>query len=397
MSLFNSLGSNYNLGFVLKSLFSTNSTKAEEDLTDYLENRYHKKATLVYKGRQAIELGLSSLNLPKDSFVAINGFTCFAVYEAIKNSGLNVEYLDIEKGEINFSADTLQKALKQNPKIKVVIIQNTLGYPCDMEKISRICKEKKIILVEDLAHSVGTSYGNGKEAGTIGDMTILSFSQDKIIDAVSGGALIKRTGAKLIHPPGGIGSHPPTKQNIDKIYPLFTYLIRTTYPYGIGKLLHFSFKKLKLLSEPMSGETIVSKLPNWYCSLVKTQFDNLQKNLNHRKKIASIYATQINPKIISFQISKLINSSSNLRFPIFVDNRKSLIKFLAGKQIFVSDIWYDSPVSPKKYLAQTDYNGQCPNAEKVSMRILNLPTHQNVTENDAKNISHLINQWLKSQ
>jgi len=380
---------------VLQTLFSRNEQQYKKELVRILENKYQGQVTLVYKGRQAIEIALSSLNLPGDSFVAINGFTCFAVYEAIKNCDLNIEYLDIEKDTLNFSAETLQKALRKNPKIKVVIIQNTLGYPGEIEKIAKICKEKKLALIEDLAHSIRTIYAGGREAGSVGNMTVLSFSQDKIIDGISGGALITRTGAKLIHPPGGLGSHLLAKQNIDRVYPLFTYLIRNTYTFGAGKLLHFILKKLNLLSGPMDGGNQINELPAWYCSLIKTQFDRLEENLQHRKKIAAIYATQINPKIISSKVSAAINLSANLRFPIFVKNREGLIKYLAGNQVFISDIWYDGPIAPKKYLAQTNYNGQCPNAEKVSREILNLPTHINTTEKDAKQISYLINQWLK--
>lgn len=188
MSIFNSLGSNYDFNFVLKTLFARGE---DSKLKSFLENKYPGKATLLYKGREAIELGLKSLNLPKGSFVAINGFTCFAVYDAIKKAGLNVEYLDIEKGDLNFSPESLQAALTKDSKIKAVIIQNTLGFPCDIDNISKICQENKLILIEDLAHSIGTRYENGQEAGTVGDMVILSFSQDKMIDAVSGGALIK--------------------------------------------------------------------------------------------------------------------------------------------------------------------------------------------------------------
>lgn len=183
MNIFNSLGSNYNLGFVLKSLFLQNKKRYKTELEQYLSEEFKGKVLLTYKGRQAIEIALKLLNLPKESCVAINGFTCFAVYEAVVNAGLAVDYIDIEKEDLNFSPVQLKNKLKENPKIKVVIIQNTLGYPSQVEEIAAICKENNIILIEDLAHSVG---------GKFGDFVVLSFSQDKLIDAVSGGALIIR-------------------------------------------------------------------------------------------------------------------------------------------------------------------------------------------------------------
>lgn len=381
MNIFNSLGSNYNLDFVFKSLFSTNDENYKKELQQALEKKYAGRATLLYKGREAIELALKSLDLPLNSFVAINSFTCFAVYEAIKKAGLNVEFLDIEKGELNFSSEELVKHLEKNSKIKVVIIQNTLGYPCDVAQILKICQDNKIILIEDLAHCAGARYLNGQEAGNIGDMTILSFSQDKIIDGISGGALIKKEGTDLL-----LKDIPIKKQLIDRLYPFFTYLIRKTYPLGIGKILHTLVKIFNLLSSPMDQlDKEFHLLPEWYCNLVNLAFKNLQNNLDHRRKIATIYAQNLNPKIISPKIINSINLSSNLRFPIFVNNRESLIKYLKQSGVYVADIWYD------------DTPNQCPNAKLAAAAILNLPTSINVSEEDGQNIAQLINQWLKSQ
>ncbi|OGE30702.1 hypothetical protein A3C59_03230 [Candidatus Daviesbacteria bacterium RIFCSPHIGHO2_02_FULL_36_13] len=394
MNIFNSLGSNYDFKFVLKALLSFSGNS--KDLENLLGEKYGGKAILLYKGREAIELALKSLNLPAGTFVAINGFTCFAMYDAIKKSGLNVEYLDIEKGELNFSAETFKKALDKNPKIKVVIIQNTLGFPCDIKGISKICKEKGIILIEDLAHSIGAKYEGEKEAGTLGDMTILSFSQDKMIDGISGGALVDK-GRKMLQEK--LYNLPLKQQIIDSLYPSLTFRIRLTYPFLIGKVLHEILKRLNLLSKPMTGAETgkLHKLPGWYSNLIMGQFDKLNSDLSHRRKIASIYAETLNPNILSKRIIKQIADASNLRFPIFVNNRGDLIKYLAQNGIYVSDIWYDAPISPKKYLSQSDYNHQCPNSELASSAILNLPTHKNVAGKDAVKISNIINQWLSQQ
>ncbi len=393
MKVFNSLGSNYNLNFALRALFSNNDQSKVEMLKKYLEEKYIGKTTLVYKGREAVELGLKQAGIPKDSFVAINGFTCFAVYDAIKKAGLNIEYLDIEKGGLNFSPTELEKHLKQNPKIKAAIIQNTLGIPCEIVQIAKICKENEIVLIEDLAHSVGTKYQNNQEAGVVGDIIVLSFSQDKIIDGVSGGALISKN-----IPDVSLQNVSAKKQFIDKLYPILTFKIRHSYFFGIGKTLHFILKKLNLLSKPMDQSSHIQSLPAWYCDLVNFSFANLSNNLTHRREIASIYSENIDTKILTNKITDLISNSSNLRFPIFVENRKSLISYLSKHGVFVSDIWYDAPVAPSKYMQKTDYKiGSCPNAEIVAKQILNLPTHQNVCQKDAENISQLINKWLKLQ
>ena len=406
MSIFNSLGSNYSLDSILQALFASNSEENKTILASFLEEKYGGKAILFYKGREAIRFALRLID-KKEAVVGICGFTCYAVYDAVVKEGYQSVFFDIDEQSLHFSKATLEAAKKKNPQLQIVIIQNTLGYPCDMEAIAKYCKKEKIILIEDLAHSIGTTYENGKEAGTVGDFVALSFSQDKVIDGVSGGALIIRNNKFSIL--NFTFSMVATKQQvIDKLYPLFTFLIRKTYGFGLGKFLHRILKLFHLLSQPMMDLDGLHELPGWYCFLVYSEFLLLESSLSHRRKIASIYkdmlglslrAKRSNPSEIATLSSiarddNIIELSTNLRFPIFVEKREELIAFLKQQSIFVSDIWYDAPIAPKKYLSKTSYRHECPNGEKVSERILNLPTHRNVSEEDAKFIADKVNEWI---
>ncbi|MBP9131599.1 DegT/DnrJ/EryC1/StrS aminotransferase family protein, partial [Candidatus Saccharibacteria bacterium] len=127
-------------------------------LESLLDGRYDGSVYLFYKGREALRQAMLAADLKKGSAVAINGFTCFVVDEAVTEAGLKSEYLDIDKDQLHFTAKTLEKAVKSNPKIKAVIIQNTLGYPCDIVGIEAICKKNGLLLIEDLAHSFGLVY-----------------------------------------------------------------------------------------------------------------------------------------------------------------------------------------------------------------------------------------------
>ncbi|MEK7572991.1 MAG: aminotransferase class I/II-fold pyridoxal phosphate-dependent enzyme [Patescibacteria group bacterium] len=411
MSVFNSLGSNYDLSFVLKSLspevaklahlrggITSENFTEKLVLKNFLEKKYDGKAVLLFKGREAITLALQTLNLPRNSQVAISGFTCYAVYKAIEEAGCKPVLIDIPKDDLNFTRSDLARVVVED-NIKVIIVQNTLGYPCDIEGISKICKEKNIILIEDLAHSVGAKYKNNKEAGGIGDFVILSFSQDKIIDGVSGGALIVRRPRRLNaqNLRGWENKNPPLrKQFLDRLYLILTWKIRKTYDFGIGNVLHFILKNLGLLSAPMDDLGYgLTNLPNFYQNLAQKAFDNLKDNLNHRRKIAKIYVENLNQKIMFRKINSQINNSSNLRFPVFVKNREELIEFLKSKGFHLSDIWYDAPIAPKRFMKKINYKNDCPNAELISDLILNLPTHKNISEKQALYLSKLINEWLK--
>lgn len=389
--IFNSLGSNYSLKFALNALFSWGTNKDRKKLEIYLEKRYQGKVTLLYKGREAIKLALKMLNLPKGSKVGITGFTCYAVYKAVEELDLQPVYLDIDES-LNFLSSKIVD-------VKVLIIQNTLGNPCDVEGITKVCKEKDIVLIEDLAHSVGTFYKNGREAGTVGDFAALSFSQDKIVDAVSGGALITRNKNYFDFDVKQFKNLDFIVRLKDRFYPIFTYLIRNFYPCGLGKSLHYLLKKLNLLSKPVEtkGDITFQNISNWHARLVNNSFKEFDEVLKHRKEIASIYAEKLDRKILSKDFIQNIRLSSCLRFPIFVEERRGLIEYLKENGIFVSDIWYDAPIAPSKLLEKTNYGGECSFSEKISEKIINLPTHVNVPRGEAEFISERINKWINTK
>ena len=394
MKIFNSLGSNYKLDFAMKALFSVGSESSRINLLKNLEENFGGKAFLFYKGRSAIEEGLRILNLKSDDLVAINGFTCYAVYKAIENANLKTHLVDTEKDDLNFSPKALENAIKNNPRIKVVIVQNTLGFPCDIESIIRICNDNGLILIEDLAHSVGSQYKNGKAAGSVGDLVILSFSQDKIIDGISGGALIIRN-ATYNYVSKKLESPKFSQQLKDRFYPFLTLLIRNSYGFLFGKLIHHALRKIDFLSLPMESSKVSKTISDWYCNLILTQIKAQQKNLEHRRKIARIYDDLLTEKVKIKSVTEAINFSTNLRFPILVDGRSNIIKLLKSKGIYISDIWYDSPIAPKRFMSKIDYKNDCPISEEISEKILNLPTHINITEEEASDISKFLNSCLK--
>jgi perosamine synthetase len=393
--IFNSLGSNYNFDFVLKSLFAGNSDTETVKLKSFLENKYGGETILLYKGREALKLALTLAGLPKGAKVGVNGFTCFVVYQAISEAGFNPVYLDIDAKSLNFSIGRVQK----NKDLKALIIQNTLGNPVNIEAVEEFCKSNNVVLIEDLAHSAGGVYANGMKIGSVGDFAALSFSQDKIIDAVSGGALVVRTKKYTKDLNEVIRKEVPLFDTLhDRLYPLLTFKIRKLYPLGLGKLLHFLLKKSKALSDPIGSTDPIEyhKLPGWYASLALFKFLRSDEELKHRRLIAGIYLQTIDSGLILSEIRTNYKFSTNIRFPIFVKGRNGLIKHLKRNGIYVSDIWYDAPIAPAKLLTKTDYKGECPESETVSGQILNLPTHINISTKEAERISVLINKWLNT-
>jgi dTDP-4-amino-4,6-dideoxygalactose transaminase len=391
MAIFNSLGSNYRPGFIFNSLFGLSFEMASDRLVQELGDHYGGAVTLTYKGRQALELAMRKSGLPTGSKVAINGFTCYVVYQAVVNAGYEPVFIDVAKGQMNFGLEEL----KGHTDIKAIIIQNTLGFPCDMVALKSYCKTNNILLVEDLAHSIGATYGDGTEAGMVGDLAMLSFSQDKPLDVVAGGALIdRRTEAAA---PEKLPAMNMLQRFKNRMYPFWSGLIRATYPLGIGRYIHAILKKTHALAIPMSDNLKgIQRMSPKAMVLLLTRWQGRNTEFAHRRTIAKIYQDLLPPDI---QIVPLSGSNPlYLRFPLLVNDRPGLIGFLKQYKIYVGDTWYDAPIAPSRYLEKTTYKaGLCPNAEVLCASIVNLPTHINVSEKEAKRIAQKVNEWLSRQ
>ncbi len=389
MSIFNSLGSNYSARQTWRSLLPVQSNSAEK-LETHLQKDYKSdEVFLTFKCREAITLILQQLQLPAGSHVAINGYTCYVVYQAVIAAGLKPYLLDISKNDLNFTTEMLKSAVKKEPTIRAVIIQNTLGMPSPMEGIRRFCLDQKLFLVEDLAHSAGLIYPTGETAGTVGNGAAFSFSQDKIIDAVSGGAAILFQ-KKSFEP------HYVSVSMWQKLqaywYPLNTLIIRKTHSFWIGKIWLRLLKILKFLPNQLSGDPkIIRNLPNRQAKLAQRAINSLPEDIEHRQKIATIYRESLPQKV---QIPHL-EGSLYIRFPLLVEEPRKLEAHLKQAGIYIAQPWYDAVIAPKRYQEHTEYHlGQCPEAEYVAEHMVNLPTHININVEQAQALAEKVNQWL---
>ncbi len=399
--IFNSLGSNYSLSFVLHALLYFFITPPKEATLQELDQHIQKLYPdfelgpyYFYKGRDALEFVLTAYNLAADEPVLTQAFTCHALEAAIRRAGGVPAYVDIEPRCMNPTLKTLEKAYALNNTARVVIIQHTLGVPAEIKKIRKWCTDHKVLLIEDLAQAVGGVTADGELLGTNADAIIFSFGRDKIIDAYSGGACLFRK-----KPPGFSNEnyHTVTSTTFkrDHLYPLLTYLIRASYPIGVGKVLAYLAKVFHIIQSPIKARfEYTTALPSSLAALAARQFTQLDTQLLHRKTIAQVYFEKLSQYCpVKWEQLEL---GSNLRFPICVENPDQLLKFLVKKNIYIGDRWYRQPVDSGSLQYFSKYRaGSCPGAEKLAAEIVNLPTHQNITEADAARISAAVIEYLE--
>ena len=343
--IFLSFAPNFTIGSALRHLFIPATHRSSANLQSALSARYGGKAYLYYNCRSALSEALRA-TVPKGSKVAISGLTCYAVVQAVRAAGCTPVYIDIRKSDLHFGAEELEKSAKG---CKAIIVQNMLGLPADIAAIENYAEKSGALIIEDLAHSAGIKYADDREAGTIGCVAVLSFGKNKSLDTTHGGALILRQ-PPLRAPTIAKKSPKLSSRFRDRVYPITGWLIRKTYPIGLGKLIAAFAFKIHLISRSADGSVTPSvRLAHWQSKLALKQLSSLK-------------------------------NSSPLRNHILIEDRDSAIKKLHKHGIFLDEIWYSPPISPARYYHLADYHeDNCPVATQVAKTILNLPSHPATT------------------
>lgn len=158
-------------------------TVLEQEFAAMLGARF---ALAVSSCSAALFLSLKALDLPKGARVLIPAFTFAAVPSAVVHA--DCLPVLVEVGE-NYRMDMDDFAAKLTPDISAVLVSHMRGQTSDMYTIERLCAERNVPLIEDAAHSLGTTW-NGKNIGTIGKVGCFSFQSYKLLNGGEGGILI---------------------------------------------------------------------------------------------------------------------------------------------------------------------------------------------------------------
>lgn len=386
--LFQALGSRYTYRKALGHLFTVATREDHKRLNGYLSKRFGGEATLYYKGRAALAEAIR-LATGGSGKVAITGFTCYSVVQAVEAAGCSPVYIDINKNDLNFNTDLLERALDKN-RIKCVVVQNTLGITADISRIRDITSKNNAALVEDLAHSFGARYEDGSEVGTVGDFVMLSFGRDKSIDAGGGGALIVRNETVLGKPKQPMNSVKLSQRFRDRIYPILMWHVRKLYGVWIGKVLLYLAYKLLLAVRSADGDVNTDeKLPNWLAKRALSEINNTESRRAHQLEAVKAYASVIPKKMIVENALRPKNLP--IRLPVYVDNREQILHELSKAGLFLHDTWYDRPIAPKRFYGLVEYpEGDCPIATEVARTIINLPIHERVSPGHIDKIAKII-------
>lgn len=220
----------------------------EQEFAAFTDCQY---AVALANGTVALELALYALGMGPGDEVIVTGRTFIASASCAVMRGATPVMADVDPVSQNITAETVKAAL--TPRTKAIIAVHLAGWPCDMDPILQLAREKGLYVIEDCAQALGATY-KGRPAGSMGDVAAFSFCQDKILTTGGEGGMLT-TGSREIWEKAW--SYKDHGKSYEAVY-------HQEHPPGF-RWLHESFGTNWRLTEMQSaiGRVMLKKVPGW--------------------------------------------------------------------------------------------------------------------------------------
>ena len=358
----------------LNDKYLSNKTSGRGFYTSKIENFLEKlyktrnsKVLLTTSCTHALEASAILLNLKKSDEIIVPSYTFVSTALSFFMHGAKIRFCDVGL-DLNINPALIEKLINKNTKAIVVVHYG--GFACDMSSIMKIAKKYKLYVIEDNAHGLFGKY-KGKELGTFGDLSTLSFHETKNIACGEGGALVinnknfyKR--AKLIIEKGTnrIDFH---NGNVNK----YSWIDKGS-SYVMSEILAANlYNNIKSFKRIQRKRSIIW---NFY-------FYELAK-----------WAKQNNVKIPNLDKQSL--HSNHLFYLIFPSKKKSKHFILHMKQKKIQVSTHYLPLNKSKFYKRSyKKNITLKNSENFSERLVRLPLYYNLDLTQQKQIINEINKY----
>jgi aminotransferase in exopolysaccharide biosynthesis len=172
----------------------------EKEVADYTGAKY---AVAVVNGTAALHIALLLAGVESGDEVLVPTLSFVATANVVRYCGAKPHFVDSEQQTLGIDPEALQNYLQVNTEqrngiclnrktgntVRALVPVHIFGHPCDLEGLLAVTKEFNLVLIEDAAESLGSTY-HGRHSGTFGLLGTLSFNGNKTITTGGGGAIL---------------------------------------------------------------------------------------------------------------------------------------------------------------------------------------------------------------
>lgn len=175
-------------------------TRFEEDLAKFVGV---KRAVAVVNGTAALHIALKVAGVEANDEVLMPSLTFIATANAVSYCGAIPHFIDVHEETLGVDPYKLDAYLTKiselrndelfnketNRRIKALVPMHTFGHAVHLDELVNLVEKYHLVLVEDAAESLGTYY-KGKQTGSFGKVSAISFNGNKIMTTGGGGAIL---------------------------------------------------------------------------------------------------------------------------------------------------------------------------------------------------------------
>ncbi len=285
----------------------------ESEFAEFFGSKY---CVMTSSGSTANLLMIASLFFTKDKElklkrgdeIIVPAVSWSTTYFPLQQYGLKVKFVDIDRETLNFNINELEAAI--SPSTKVILAVNLLGNPNDFSKISALCEENDITLLEDNCESMGAKF-NDKFTGTFGLMGTFSSFFSHHISTMEGGCILTDN-EEIHHILLSIRAHGWTRN-----LPDINHVTGKKSKNNFEEAFKFVLPGYNVRPLEMSG------------AIGSEQLKKLEKFLYERRRNASFFKDKFE-KLSDIEIQKQIGESSWFGFSIILkdDSRLSRLELI---------------------------------------------------------------------
>ncbi|HDZ5066282.1 TPA: aminotransferase LegC [Campylobacter jejuni] len=326
-------------------------SRFEEALKEKTKARF---VVATNTGTAALHIALVANNIDENCEVITQSISFVATANAIAYTGARAIFLDIDENTLSLSPKALENFLENHTYqkdgftynktshqcIKACVVMHTFGLSAHIKAIKELCEKYNIILIEDAAEALGSTYEN-KALGTFGKCGILSFNGNKIITGGCGGAILS------------------DDENLAKLarHLSTTAKIPHTYEYN-HDMIGYNYR-----------------LCNVNAAILLAGLENLELFLENKRELAKIYKDFFKNNDKCKFIDEKSNEKSNfwLNTLLFKDEnlRNVFLEECLKNNIFARPVWKSLPSLKAFQNCQSD---ELINTKNLEKRLVNLPS-----------------------
>jgi dTDP-4-amino-4,6-dideoxygalactose transaminase len=380
---------------IINNLINFAFLKEKDEEIKKLETDLEKKLgvpnpVVVSSGRIGLYLILKASNLKSGSEIIIPGYTFGVLKNFISKAGFKPVPVDADPNTFQMDVTAIKKAVTK--QTSAILATHLFGNPCDIIKIKDIAKNHNLLLVEDVAESLGATV-NGKLVGTYGDISLSSFNIAKPLQGITGGLIFGKN-LKIIDKVKKLIQEMPNGEDVttkEVIRGLVGYFISQTLIWPM-LMYFFSYESIRkaFVKTYRSGENkkgISVRLPPYLAHITRLNLKDFKKRFEKRRKIKDLYVKYLG-QVINFQKSYPKSLSTVYMIVAKLDANVLLLRrYLAiqGIDIAINDEIADNILPNKQSAISNFYN-----------KLVAFPVYESLTEEDIRKISKAVKNFQTS-